>query len=197
MKKYCLPDEYVYRFNNTYYDDTNCKDEHQNDVYETALDVLMTNNYNNVIDIGTGSGFKLIKYFSKYNTIGVDLEPTLSFLKNTYPNNTWLNLDELDLTSEYDLIICSDVIEHIPEPTSFIEKLNKFNFKKIVFSTPDKFKVYNCEHFGPPRNPAHVMEWNISEFNDYLKQFYTIEKHFKTSDERDTQIVICSKIIDK
>jgi hypothetical protein len=38
------------------------------------------------IDVGCGSGWKLVKYISEeFRTIGIDTEPALSFLKKKYP----------------------------------------------------------------------------------------------------------------
>jgi len=193
MENYNLKKEYIHRLENYYFDDTPYKDEYQDDVYEEASLISITNKYNNIIDIGTGSGYKLIKYFNKQNTVGVDLEPTLIFLKNKYPNKKWSNFESIDENFDYDLVICSDVIEHIPEPNSFLFEINKLKFKKIVFSTPDKLAMYGMEHFGPPSNPSHVREWDMNELYNYLSKFYNIEKHFKSSPNSNTQIIVCTK----
>lgn len=193
MQNYNLKKEYVSRLENHYFDDTPYKDEYQNEVYEEAKNISNKNKYSNIIDIGTGSGYKLIKYFDQQNTIGVDLEPTITFLKNKYPNKKWSSLESVDKNFEYDLIICSDAIEHIPEPTSFINEINKIKFKKIVFSTPDKLSMYGGEHFGPPSNPSHVREWDMNEIYNYLSNFYIVEKHFKIDPNSNTQIIVCSK----
>lgn len=38
------------------------------------------------IDVGCGSGWKLVKYLSEeFHTIGIETEPALSFLRKTYP----------------------------------------------------------------------------------------------------------------
>lgn len=193
MEDYCLPKNYNSRKDNQYFDDTPYKDEFQDDVYQEAKKLVIDNNYNNILDIGTGSGYKLIKYFNEYNTIGVDLAPTILFLMKTYPNKTWCELSLVDKNIDFDLIICSDVIEHINDLNSFLLNLNTFNFKKIIFSTPDKFNMYQSEHLGPPSNPAHVREWTMKELNNYLSKIYNIEKHFKSNQASNTQIIVCSK----
>ena len=194
-ENYCLPIGYRDRLNNTYFDDTPYKDEFQDDVYSTAKNVLIENNYKTVIDIGTGSGFKLIKYFDNLKTIGVDLGPILIYLQKKYPNKIWCDLESINKEEEYDLIICSDVIEHIPNPDIFIEKINTINFKTIVFSTPDRINMYGGNHMGPPVNSSHVREWSMDEFNEYLNQHYLINKQLKSTPNSNTQIVICSKKI--
>ena len=40
-----------------------------------------------VIDVGCGAGWKLVHHLSnEFNTIGVETEPAISFLRKTYPN---------------------------------------------------------------------------------------------------------------
>jgi 2-polyprenyl-3-methyl-5-hydroxy-6-metoxy-1,4-benzoquinol methylase len=193
MNNYFLPENYTHRIDNSYFDDTPYKDEYQDDVYQEAKRIVDEFGYKKIVDIGTGGGYKLIKYFNDKNTIGVDLQPTIEFLKKTYPDKSWCSFEELDSKSKFDLFICSDVIEHVSELDGFIKKLNSFNFKHIVFSTPDKLQMYGCEHMGPPSNPSHVREWNMSEISNLLGEYYTIKKHFKSDPNSNTQIIVCSK----
>jgi SAM-dependent methyltransferase len=195
MDVYCLPDNYSHRLNNAYFDDTSFKDEYQDDVYDAAEATLKENDFKSIVDIGTGSGFKLIKHFDKYDTFGIDLEPTVTFLRRQYPEKKWGGLHELPVDGRYDVFICSDVIEHIPEPNGFLEELLKYDFKKIVFSTPDKLHMYSGLQLGMPSNTAHVREWDMIEFNKYLSKYFVIEKHFKSNEGSNTQIAICSKKI--
>ena len=45
-----------------------------------------------VVDIGSGSGFKLVKYLSKeFETIGIETEPAISHLRKTYPDQVWID----------------------------------------------------------------------------------------------------------
>ena len=44
-----------------------------------------------VIDIGCGSGWKLVNYLSKeFETIGIETEPAISFLREKYPDKASL-----------------------------------------------------------------------------------------------------------
>jgi hypothetical protein len=188
MDRYCLPDNYKHRLSNSFFDDTPFKDEYQDEVYAKAKEILLKQGYSSVLDIGTGSGFKLIKYFDKYRTYGVDLDPTLVFLRKEYPNKSWGNFNSIQ--GKHDLVICSDIIEHIPYPDEFLKKILNLDFEEIIFSTPDRDSLYK-DSLGEPSNPAHVREWNMSEFRCYLNKFFNVEHQEKY--EPNTQIVICTK----
>ena len=190
MDKYCLPDKYVHRTENTFFDDTPFTDEYQYEVYDVAFKTVVNHNFNSILDIGTGGGYKLIKYFSDYNTLGIDIEPTLSFLRTKYPDRNWGKFEDID--SEFDLVICSDVIEHIPEPDGFIKNILELEFKMIVFSTPDRDTLYGGVTVGPPSNTAHVREWTINEFFCYISKYFKIVNQYKF--EPNTQVVLCKKI---
>lgn len=192
MENYCLPENYRHRLDNQFFDDTPYQDQYQDEVYSLAKKISDSQKYNKIIDIGTGSGFKLVKYFDNAYTIGVDLEPTISFLKKTYPNKNWCDLSDIDKNTEFDLVICSDVIEHIPEPNSFIEEINKINFKKVLFSTPERLTMYGFNQQGPPVNTAHVREWTMDELKEYIGRFYNIENHYKELNSN-TQMILCTK----
>ena len=69
-------------------------------------------------DYGCKSGYMLMKLLSKYETVGLEIEPTLSFLKERYPTRTWLNgssIEGVDLN--FDPVICSYVFDHLDDPS--------------------------------------------------------------------------------
>lgn len=176
-----------------YFDDTELTDEWQNEVYECAYNLFIENNYTRVLDLGTGSGFKLMKYFSKFDTLGIDLPETVNFLKTTYPDRNWS--DSFTPVTGYDLLICSDVLEHLLNPDDGINFIKAANPKLIVLSTPDRDLILNnneCD--GPPRNPSHCREWNFREFHHYIDQHFNIISHALTSEKNRTQTIIAQGI---
>ena len=118
-----------------------------------------------VADVGCGSGFKLVKHFGHLVTVGLDLEPTLSYLRRTYPARTWL---ESSLAPGFappraDVVVAADVIEHIPDADAFMALLRRFCARYYVVSTPDRARPGHLAPDGPPQNPAHVREWHHDE----------------------------------
>ncbi|WP_321312880.1 methyltransferase domain-containing protein [Halarcobacter sp.] len=194
---YFLKDNYKSRDKYVHYNDQNETDDWQLEIYLHALGLMKKNKLSKVCDIGCGSGYKLVTYLGEYKTIGLELDENLDFLKNKYPKKKWL---ESDFTKNYDLdvdvLICSDVIEHLVNPNELIEYIKKINFKYLVLSTPERDLVYPKDSKyldGPPRNPAHQREWNFNEFKDYISQYFNIIDHRVTNLHQATQMIICTK----
>jgi SAM-dependent methyltransferase len=190
-KKYEIKPSYRHRDNVEPFDDTVNEDKWQKEVYIDALKYFETNFFQSVIDIGCGSGYKLVKYFSNYKFVGAEVEPTLSFLKNKYPNSEWIDFEKIS-NDEFDMIILADVIEHIHDPDIFLLKIiNKIRFKVIVISTPEREILNGKYDLGKPKNKSHFREWNKNEFFNFLKQFFEIEHHYISNLTQSTQVAFC------
>jgi len=190
--KYCIHENYIERLNNEQFDDTIYTDEHQNEVYAYARQLFVENNYtNHVVDFGCGSAYKLLKYFKEKYTIGIEVKPTYKYLINKYPNRMWCESPRLPNTNIHpvDMVICSDVIEHVVNPDGLLESIYALKPKTIVLSTPDRDMLFN--HNGPPKNVAHVREWSYKEFRQYISQYFEVEDHFISNIAQCTQVIVC------
>ena len=196
-QNYFIKEEYRSRTRYHHHDYTNLTDGSQREVYERAKQLFVDKDFFSVTDIGCGSAYKLMKYFSDFQTCGYEIEPTLSFLKTKYPERKWVYSD-LSIDPEeikVDLLICSDVIEHLVDPDRL---LNRFDFKYLVISTPDRDKLLTVQsnprsQIGPPINPAHVREWSFSELRDYISQYFDIVEHDHSTNEYWCQYIIARK----
>jgi hypothetical protein len=196
-KRYCLPKNYVSRCEYHHYDDSECEDEWQLEVYLHALGLMKTNDFSKVADFGCGSGYKLIRYLSDYHTVGYELPVNVEILQKKYPDHQWQvsNFAQVaDISA--DVLICSDVIEHLINPDELLEYFNKQNFTYLVISTPERELCYaNGSVYlkGPPRNLAHQREWNFVEFEQYISQYFDVIDHRVTNLHQATQMMICIK----
>lgn len=175
--------------------DIGWKDEGQKEVYCFCKDFMKKHNLRSVIDVGCGSAYKLTTILSEFDTIGIETEPCYTYLQQTYPGLKWLLSGESEKTftlydelNHSDVVICSDVIEHIVNPDHLVNYLLSLQSKYYIISTPCREVLCNHPKFsdtykpswnGPPMNDCHVREWTMEEFKQYIgKHFNIISSHY-------------------
>lgn len=186
-KSYFIKEGYNHRLDNSFFDDTGYTDTWQREVYTFAKRIAIQYDLKKILDIGTGSGYKLLANFSEFETLGTDLTPTVNWLRKTYPDRQWS--DSLKPIPGYDMIIASDVIEHIPDPDTLLDQIEASKPKFIVLSTPDR-DLLNRTPDGPPKNPSHVREWTLLEFNAYISSRFEVLEHFISNRGQCTQTLL-------
>lgn len=153
-------------------------------VYERARRIFDERGYTSVIDVGCGSAFKLNHFFAGKapRVVGVDQLQAVTWAKNQWKNGIEFiatNLEAPDeLNEKFDLVICSDVIEHLADPDALLAWLRRLLAPGgvIILSTPDRAVLYGKD-FMEPRNPEHVREWTFDEFASYVRRAgFTIEE---------------------
>jgi SAM-dependent methyltransferase len=201
-KNYCIKDDYTHRQEYIQNIQINARDKFQDEVYHRARNIVDEHDYGKILDIGCGSSFKLIKYFRDKYFLGLELEPNLSWLRETYPQFNYALSDYQSPPEEhFDLVICSDVIEHLLDPDKLLEFINKLNFKHFVVSTPERNLIqqvqkqmgWHVQENGPPANECHIREWTKPEFAEYVSQIFKIEEHFITHIQKECQVVVATK----
>jgi 2-polyprenyl-3-methyl-5-hydroxy-6-metoxy-1,4-benzoquinol methylase len=176
------------------FDDTVNTDEWQREVYEFALSCMQQQNYRSVIDVGCGSAYKLVHLLGNYETTGIEVNPTYEWLNQKYPERKWLVFDRLDPASlQADLVICSDVIEHIVNPDDLLEFLQAIHFRTLIISTPERDAVAGKNDYGPPRNTSHYREWSAEEFRKYMSDYFTVDQQWIVPGKSVTQVIKCHK----
>ncbi len=179
------------------YDDTDKRDEWQNSVYLNAVQIAKLNGLESVVDFGCGSAFKLLKYFKDFRRTGVDIGATLDFLKTTYPEERWVDGTIIHpMLFDADMVICSDVIEHLMEPDLLLSALAKSRAKVFVLSTPALEILSDrgeSRRLGPPVNRGHVVEWTTWEFAKLVNEHLHIKAHFVSHLTQATQTCIAVK----
>lgn len=204
-KKYFIKEPYIHRTEWYHCDQriSNVTDGYQHIPYLTAQKLCVDNNFKNVLDIGTGNGWKLVEYFPEFDTTGLEIEPTLNWLKNKYPNHKWAESNFKNKLSEenFDVVLCCDVIEHLMDPDELIEFIESLNFKYLVISTPERkaIQLYQRGYCwdGPPDNKAHIREWAFEEFSQYMSDTFEIKEQFMCKNKSETaplcQVVVATK----
>jgi 2-polyprenyl-3-methyl-5-hydroxy-6-metoxy-1,4-benzoquinol methylase len=146
-------------------------------VYKFCRKLIKKKNLKSILDIGCRDGRKLMKliYPLSDDVYGIDnVKYFIDFCRKYYNSNRFFVDDienpSLNLKKKFDLIICSDVIEHLLNPDKLLLYIKKYCHSNtyIVISTPERDLVrgFNCN--SPPKE-GHIREWNSNEFIKYLK----------------------------
>lgn len=179
------------------FDDRYNKDEWQREVYEYARQFSKAKGLSTIVDYGCGSAFKLLKHFSDCRTIGYEVGETLDYLKRTYPAKEWRDGQNLRIdVTDCDLVICSDVIEHVDDPTRLMEAFRSSSASFFIISTPalELFSAWSFgSRFGPPVNPAHRCEWTTAEFHRFVSQYLSVLDHKVTNLRQATQMIVATR----
>lgn len=179
----------------------------QPDVYPEAARVAGVLGATCIVDVGCGSGTKLIALRPLFEVIGMDLPgPNLELCRSRYPSVEWIEhdlethrplpLSEMQLSRS--VIVCSDVIEHLRHPERLLRKLRSALevARAVVLSTPERELTWGEDHNGPPPNPCHVREWSSEELRALLESFgfahraMSLTRSNDSSNERKT--ILCS-----
>ncbi|SCD22798.1 glycosyltransferase [Brucella inopinata] len=157
----------------------------QPDTYHSAKLYSDASSVKRIIDIGCGSALKLKSLFenSSFEVFAVDFAGSLSAAKENYPS---ANHVECDLTSWNEVlavarqfrddiptvVICADVIEHLPDPRPLLALIRLIlsgnSQSRSYLSTPDRARLGYQSLTAKPANPAHVREWTNGEFRNLI-----------------------------
>jgi 2-polyprenyl-3-methyl-5-hydroxy-6-metoxy-1,4-benzoquinol methylase len=143
-------------------------------VYNNNIE-LKPSNYN-ILDLGCGRGW-LTNLLSKYgNIVGIEpVKPVLDYAKKMFPHLEFICGTTKDLIKDnssfnkYNLIVVSEVIEHIPDSSKeeFIEDISKLLNEKgfLILTTPRKEVQEVWNKYMNPNQPIEdwIMEKDLEE----------------------------------
>jgi SAM-dependent methyltransferase len=210
MKKYGISKFYICNVDFggkaiPYFDSPEAASIYQHSVYTFARDLMVEHGLLSLLDIGCGTGVKLAEIIHPVcqDITGIDGKHCIDICKQQHSFGRWLTDDienpTLSPEKTFDLIISSDVVEHLINPDFLLAYIKRYANENtwIVISTPERDMVRGKRHFGPAPNRAHVREWNMAEFYRYIdSNGFEILDHFLTGSEknvadRKTQVVLC------
>lgn len=127
-----------------------------------------------MIDVGCGWADKLALLHNRrpdWTLVGVDYGANLDYCRGTHDWGTWLEVDlehPFDLDADGAVVVCSDVIEHLADPTAMLQAFRTSGAAAVVFSTPERDIQHGVMHMGPSPNLCHIREWNLDELAAYI-----------------------------
>lgn len=180
--RFHLKPGYVSRAQPEYFEDSvSEKTGHvwQPDVYPLAALLARRLGCEQIIDIGCGRAQKLAGLHPEFLVTGVDFGENIRFCRQQYNFGQWIEADfeqsfaiqqPAPLLSR-SVVVCSDVIEHLVDPTALLQALLALSDEVplIILSTPERDRARGADDSGPPKNKAHVREWNLTELESLLR----------------------------
>lgn len=120
-----------------------------------------------ILDAGCakGEGTSILKQrFTKSDVIGVDFsESAINEAKNNYQACNFFCHDIKDIKEKYDVVFCSNVLEHFKNPFSELDRLVDIADKYLVLLLPFQEEHLHKEHF---------VRFDYNSFSSKVKNFY-------------------------
>lgn len=110
----------------------------KNSIHKNCFNV---SEISSICEIGCGTGgilnnLKNSQIFKVNNLEGWDINPgAIEIARKKYPNINYFNKDLFETERYFDLVICSDVFEHVENPYQFLKKLN-LKGRYFLFNIP-------------------------------------------------------------
>ena len=118
---------------------------------------------------------------------------TVAWLRENHPDREWRESGELtpDVFAGFDVVVASDVIEHLEDPQALLRALAASSVREIVLSTPARELLVERGHrrLGPPQNPHHYLEWSTGEFVRLVAEHLDVQSSGISNAEQATQLV--------
>ncbi len=152
-----------------------------NNFYDVLISIVTKLNSESILDVGCGEGFTL-SLLAKKNVDktleGIDSSVVaINIGKTLFPKISLKTGDIYNLPYEHDsfeLVICSEVLEHLEDPGRALQELKRVSKKYCLFSVPNEpifrlanfFRGKNISRWG--NDIEHINHWSIHEFSDFI-----------------------------
>jgi methionine biosynthesis protein MetW len=151
--------------------------------------ITKTKDSGKVLDLGCGEGQILKMLPNSYEKYGVDIsENALKLVndRNIYVKSCNLNRD-FPFHMNFDFIICSEVLEHLEQPSNVLENVKKYLTKDGLFlvTTPNitlwTHRIRLLIGKFPNYDKSHINFWDLDSFIKLLHNYgYEILNFYPT-----------------
>ena len=151
--------------------------------FKNLLGLISEKKVDSILDVGCGEGFTLNRL--KEHGIGKRLEgieylkDAIELGKKTYPHVKITEGSIYDLPykdNSFDLVLCTEVLEHLDNPSKALEELIRVSKQYLVVSVPNEpFFMFaqfvrgkNWSRFG--NDIEHINHWTMLGFSKFVKK---------------------------
>jgi len=145
-----------------------------------------------VLDFGTGEGYFLEQLKKRGLTfkslVGIDLrEDALNEARLRNHSYEFIKVDLFDWNIEhksFDLVIASELLEHLEDPARFLERLSLLSRRHLLLTVPLEpwFQLMNllrCRDIRSLGNhPEHINHWGYGGFKKFVSKYVNINRSY-------------------
>ena len=147
----------------------------QIDVYRLARYCAAAKRARSVLDVGCGPPMKLKRFLAAgREVVLLDQAEVAPLAARILPAARFqavdLSVADVDLGRTFDLVICSDVLEHLARPERCLAMIRRHlgPDSLAILSTPERDVLRGPDCMASPK-ADHVREWNRSEFRRFVE----------------------------
>ena len=147
--------------------------------FRELLAQLENQHFESLLDVGCGEGIVsnlISKNFPTMRIVGVDVdEEVLGVGSLLYSDLSFVSSDLHFLPfleSEFDVVICMEVLEHLTRPSKILVELSRVARKRLILSVPNSkvFRILNALRLKG-RMPDHIQDFNAASVDRLLCNF--------------------------
>lgn len=157
---------------------------HLNSVMEAIYQLLAESGGASILDAGCGEGF-LTDYLARRDPslrlTGVDMSSeAIAYAEERFGERARFrtgNVYKLPFSdNSFDVVLCSEVLEHLDEPDLAVRELIRVARRHVVITVPNEpyFKWLNdlARALGISMDPGHVNFWTRSSFKAFIRSHF-------------------------
>ena len=142
--------------------------------YKVLFSLITDLKIKTVLDAGCGEGFSLNQLRKKFPTkiyTGIDASAkAINLGRKMFPKIKLKtgNIYRLpDKNRAFDLVLCTEVLEHLTNPAMALKEIKRAAKKYCLFSVPNE-PWFRITRLG--NDPEHINHWTKNKFSAWLKQ---------------------------
>jgi ubiquinone/menaquinone biosynthesis C-methylase UbiE len=175
-----------YGENDPYSVEVNLDNEFQQRRIQSTLELIRSTQAaaegSKILDLGCGKGFitaEIKKHYPKAELSGLDYSVSaIDFAAQKFKEIDFCVANALDppyASNYFDLVVCNNLWEHVPDPLNMLEKIRKITKPGgyLIISTPSRYRIGNLARvlLGKPiilMSKYHVTEYSVGQIFEQL-----------------------------